>query len=150
MPVLVSVNDACKITSLSRTAIFKLREKGDFPVPVRLGEKRIAFVRDELDQWVEDRMSERACSRGQGIGGATDLYRAYSSDDTLLYVGISYDAISRLRQHGKAADWVEQVHRVTIERFETRERALAAERFAIQTERPLHNIIHNVDLERAQ
>lgn len=59
VPALVSLNEAAKLTSLSRTAIFKLRAQGKFPKAVPLGEKRVAFVRDELAAWVEQRIAER-------------------------------------------------------------------------------------------
>lgn len=59
VPALVSLNEAAKLTSLSRTAIFKLRAQGKFPKAVPLGEKRVAFVRDELAAWVAQRIAER-------------------------------------------------------------------------------------------
>ena len=59
VPALVSLNDAAKLTSLSRTAIFKLRAQGKFPKAVPLGEKRVAFVRSELAEWLEQRIAER-------------------------------------------------------------------------------------------
>lgn len=59
IPTLISLNEACRITSLSRTGIFKLRSQGKFPLAVSLGEKRIAFVRDEVGAWVRERIQAR-------------------------------------------------------------------------------------------
>lgn len=59
VPALVSLNEAAKLTSLSRTAIFKLRSQGKFPKAVPLGEKRVAFVRSELADWIEQRIAQR-------------------------------------------------------------------------------------------
>lgn len=59
-PVLVSIRDVCKMTSLSRTAINERRAKGQFPKEVYLGEKRIAFVLDEVEQWIKERIRARA------------------------------------------------------------------------------------------
>lgn len=56
----VSFNEAVKITSLSRTMINRLRAAGSFPVPVALGERRIGFVRHEIQQWIADRVAARA------------------------------------------------------------------------------------------
>ncbi|ESY37782.1 dipicolinate synthase [Mesorhizobium sp. LNJC384A00] len=56
-PVLISLNDACAMTSLSRTAINNRRATGQFPAAVPLGEKRIAFVRSEVLAWIDDRIS---------------------------------------------------------------------------------------------
>lgn len=58
-PMLMSLNEAAKITSLSRTAIFNLRQRGDFPRAVNLSEKRVAFVRDEVNGWVASRIANR-------------------------------------------------------------------------------------------
>lgn len=60
---LISLNDACELTSLSRTAINRYRSEGRFPQAVSLGEKRIAFVRDEVSAWIDNRIAER-------LGGA--------------------------------------------------------------------------------
>ncbi|MBE0703618.1 MAG: AlpA family phage regulatory protein [Afipia sp.] len=56
---LVSLNECCSLTSLSRTSINNLRAKGDFPEAVLLGDRRIAFVRAEVDEWILDRVKSR-------------------------------------------------------------------------------------------
>ena len=58
-PALVSMRDTCALTSLSRTAINIRRANGTFPEAVRLGEKRVAFVRSEVLEWVRARIAER-------------------------------------------------------------------------------------------
>lgn len=58
-PRLVSLNDACKLTSLSRTSINRLRTVGLFPQAVPLGEKRVAFVRSEVEAWIKERIAGR-------------------------------------------------------------------------------------------
>lgn len=59
VPQLISLNDASKLTSLSRTMINRYRGEGRFPVAVKLGDKRIAFVRSEVLGWVNDRIAAR-------------------------------------------------------------------------------------------
>lgn len=66
-PTLISLNDACRMTSLSRTAINRSRALGVFPEAVPLGEKRIAFVRAEVEAWIEERIAMRAASRNGGF-----------------------------------------------------------------------------------
>lgn len=61
-PTLISLNEACRLTSLSRTAINRYRAEGRFPQPVALGFKRIAFVRAEVVAWIEDRIASRAAA----------------------------------------------------------------------------------------
>ena len=59
-PHLISLNDACKLTSLSRTTLNNFRADGKFPVPVVFGKRRVAFVRAEVLQWLECRIRERS------------------------------------------------------------------------------------------
>jgi prophage regulatory protein len=58
--ILISLNDAARMVSLSRTAINNLRAAGKFPAPVSLGEKRIAFVKAEVLAWIDERIARRA------------------------------------------------------------------------------------------
>jgi prophage regulatory protein len=57
--VLVSLNQVCTMTSLSRTAINNRRRDGDFPLPVDLGERRIGFVKTEVLAWIDARIAAR-------------------------------------------------------------------------------------------
>lgn len=75
--------------------------------------------------------------------GSTDLYRFFDADDRLLYVGISFSAITRAAQHRTTANWWPDMVMMTVERFDTRQDALEAEREAIRTERPAYNIVHS-------
>ncbi|MCC3243750.1 AlpA family phage regulatory protein [Methylocystis sp. WRRC1] len=62
-PTLVSINETCRLTSLSRTAINRKRDEGSFPQPVPIGTRRIAFVRSEVLAWIEARIAERNTKR---------------------------------------------------------------------------------------
>jgi len=68
------------------------------------------------------------------------LYRHFSKDGKLLYVGVSKSEAKRRQQHAAEAKWYSEIDRVEIEVFDSREAALAAEKAAILTERPIHNI----------
>lgn len=57
--ILVSINDVCEMTSLSRTAISKFRYAGKFPSEVVLGERRIGFVKTEVLAWIDQRIAAR-------------------------------------------------------------------------------------------
>lgn len=63
-PTLISLNEACRLTSLSRTYVNSLREQGKFPQAVPMGFRRIAFVRSEVEQWIRDRIEARARKGG--------------------------------------------------------------------------------------
>lgn len=57
---LISLKDTCALTSMSKTMIHRLRSDGSFPSAVSLGEKRIAFVRKEVTDWVQEKIAARA------------------------------------------------------------------------------------------
>lgn len=59
-PKLISLKQASEITSLSRTMINRLRAEGKFPQAVPMGEKRIAFVREEVAEFVRSRILARS------------------------------------------------------------------------------------------
>lgn len=72
----------------------------------------------------------------------TAIYRFYGEKDVLLYVGITDRFGVRWSNHAKQKPWWPEVRRHTAEWFDTREEAADAEKVAIKTERPKHNIVH--------
>lgn len=71
------------------------------------------------------------------------LYRFFDRSDVLLYVGITADLPTRMKNHRKGKPWWTHIHNITVEHFDTRQEALDAERKAIREEKPLHNDQHN-------
>lgn len=59
---LMAPKEAAAATSLSRTYLAMMAEAGDFPRAVRLGERRIAYVRAEVEAWIADRIAARAAA----------------------------------------------------------------------------------------
>lgn len=47
------------LTGLSRTAIYRRISIGDFPAPVKLGERASAWPEHEIAAWCSDRIAER-------------------------------------------------------------------------------------------
>lgn len=43
----------------TRVHLARLIQAGRFPKPVNLGRNRIAWVEEEIDAWIRDRMAER-------------------------------------------------------------------------------------------
>ena len=72
----------------------------------------------------------------------TALYRHFDAAGRLLYVGISLSAVQRLGQHRDNTHWFEAIASVSIEWLPSRAEALEAERRAITTEHPAHNVQH--------
>jgi predicted GIY-YIG superfamily endonuclease len=77
------------------------------------------------------------------VSERTTLYRLRDSQGKLLYVGISGNPGRRFHQHSKDKPWWPQVASSTMEHFDTRREAEAAEMDAIKTERPAFNVVHN-------
>lgn len=60
IPMLISLNDTAKLTSMSRTMVNRYRSEGRFPIAIELGDRRIAFVRAEVVEWVQEKIAARA------------------------------------------------------------------------------------------
>ena len=58
-PRLMSPKETATATSLSRSLIALMAEEGQFPSPVPLGVRRIAFVRAEVEAWIDSRIASR-------------------------------------------------------------------------------------------
>ena len=71
------------------------------------------------------------------------LYRFFDATDRLLYIGITVGIRGRLAKHEVEKHWYGEIARISVEHFPTRDAVLAAEKAAIQAERPLHNVQHN-------
>jgi hypothetical protein len=69
----------------------------------------------------------------------TTLYRCWSDDDVLLYVGISGRMTGRIYEHQIDKPWWSEVETITLEHFRTRQEAADAEHESIRTETPRYN-----------
>lgn len=57
---LIRIDCVISIASLSRSAIYDLISKNEFPKQVKLGTTRsAAWVRSEVEQWVDDQIDGR-------------------------------------------------------------------------------------------
>ena len=83
----------------------------------------------------------------KGGSGKTTLYRHYSGRSpraprrSLLYVGITSNPKRRSSQHKVSKPWYGDVKHTKMKQYKTREAAAAAERKAIRSKRPKHNIV---------
>lgn len=78
----------------------------------------------------------------------TTVYRAYGSSGRLLYIGVAADPGSRWSTHRYKAPWWPDVARIDLEHLKDRKAALEAEKAAIISERPIHNLVHNRGTDR--
>lgn len=58
-PRLLSPKEVSRLTSLSRSTLWRLRGSGDFPQPIRLSNIRIAWLEVDVLQWVTSRVEKR-------------------------------------------------------------------------------------------
>lgn len=72
------------------------------------------------------------------------LYRWFNTDNELLYVGITNNALRRHKAHSKK-EWFanEKIGIVSHQYFDSRELLELAEREAIKNEKPKYNKVHN-------
>ncbi len=69
----------------------------------------------------------------------TALYRLFSADGRLLYVGVAFDPEARWVEHRNCKTWWPEVAHKQVEWLDSRSLALEAESIAIATEHPVHN-----------
>jgi prophage regulatory protein len=53
----------CRKTGLGKSTIYLRMESGDFPKPIRLGERAVGWIESEIDEWIQDRIH---ATRGSG------------------------------------------------------------------------------------
>lgn len=74
----------------------------------------------------------------------TCVYRLYSQDDVLVYVGVSKNPKQRWLAHKRKAWWT-FVRKAHITWYEDRQSALDAERHAIFHEDPVFNVSRSME-----
>ena len=52
------MNETCHQVGLSRSTIYRLIDKGDFPKSIPLGVKSVGFLSSEVIAWKEQRIAE--------------------------------------------------------------------------------------------
>ena len=54
-PVMLRIKEVCALTSLSRTSIYRLEAKGEFPRRVKLSAARVAWPKAAIEAWAASR-----------------------------------------------------------------------------------------------
>jgi predicted GIY-YIG superfamily endonuclease len=73
------------------------------------------------------------------------LYRIFEGrrGKLLLYIGVTDSLPRRMAEHQADKDWFPESGRIVFETYPNRTAVLAAEKKAIRSEHPLHNLTHN-------
>lgn len=56
---LIKLKEVIEITVLSRSSIYALAQKKEFPNPVKLSARSSAWVQSEVHDWVNERLAAR-------------------------------------------------------------------------------------------
>jgi excinuclease UvrABC nuclease subunit len=70
------------------------------------------------------------------------VYRVYSADRRLLYIGMTFNLPRRIDDHGRGTWWWHAVDTIKLEHYNSRAAALRAEEAAIKRSGPLYNVMH--------
>jgi prophage regulatory protein len=56
---LIRLREVMNITGLSRSYVYSLAQKGQFPKPVKLSERSVAWIEAEVLAWIDERIKQR-------------------------------------------------------------------------------------------
>jgi prophage regulatory protein len=59
VPRLLRLQDVCRITGLCRSMIYRMETEKRFPQRVKIGQRAVGWVEQEVAQWVADRIASR-------------------------------------------------------------------------------------------
>ncbi|KAB7695556.1 helix-turn-helix transcriptional regulator [Plesiomonas shigelloides] len=71
----IRVREVMQKTGLSKSGIYDLIARGSFPQKVSLGERSVAFVESEIDDWLIERMNERAKNKNYRTTNAESIQK---------------------------------------------------------------------------
>lgn len=64
---LLRINDVQALTGLKRSSIYSKIAIGEFPKPIKLSERSVAWVSDEVNAWIEARIEQSRMRRQGGV-----------------------------------------------------------------------------------
>lgn len=56
---LIKLAEVLKMSGLSRTALYERVRARDFPAPVKLSERSVAWLQSEVNAWIEAKLQAR-------------------------------------------------------------------------------------------
>lgn len=51
--MILRVPEVCRLLTCSRTTLWRMVKSGDFPEPLRIGKRGIAWQRKAVEQWMD-------------------------------------------------------------------------------------------------
>ena len=59
MKTIIKLPEVMAITTFSRSTIYRLIEMGEFPIQIKLAERSIGGIEQEVEDYMEDKINER-------------------------------------------------------------------------------------------
>lgn len=56
---LLRLSEVLHLTALSRSSVYRLMEAGSFPASINLSARSVAWVEEEVHEWIQKRIEER-------------------------------------------------------------------------------------------
>lgn len=56
----VRIAKVLEMTGLSRSSLYEIMGRGEFPSSIKLGIRSVGWLESEVLDWIEDRLSQRA------------------------------------------------------------------------------------------
>jgi prophage regulatory protein len=56
---LLRLSEVLHLTALSRSSVYRLMEAGSFPASINLSARSVAWVEEEVQEWIQKRIEER-------------------------------------------------------------------------------------------
>ncbi|AAW87593.1 DNA-binding protein [Aliivibrio fischeri ES114] len=53
------LKEVMALTALGRSSIYKFMSEGRFPQTISLGDRAVAWVESEVEEWMHERLSQR-------------------------------------------------------------------------------------------
>lgn len=57
MPTLLRIREVSQKTGLGKTTIYRYIRSGDFPPPIQLGPRAVAWDQEIVDAWINERIA---------------------------------------------------------------------------------------------
>ncbi len=56
---LIRIKEVMSMTGLSKSSIYTYKSKGEFPNPIQLSSRSVAWIRVDVEQWISDKINNR-------------------------------------------------------------------------------------------
>ena len=58
MQKIYRLKNVIEVTGMSRSTIYRLMDQDKFPKPIKLSQRIIGFLEEDIDQWIQERYQE--------------------------------------------------------------------------------------------